>query len=217
MALTTTTGDVSATIQQVGELYADNLREHGCNSKSVGWKDAESQTLRFDKLAEVILPAHRSGGFTCNDWGCGYGAMLDYLQQRSDLTLNRYYGYDISPEMIAAARSTPRNRAEFIEAPLPTQLADYTFVGGTFNVRFQSSDAVWADYVRQSLCDLWKKTRQGLAFNLLTTFVDWRAEDLFYADPAEFFTFCRRNLSRYVTLLHDYTLYEWTILVRREP
>lgn len=207
---------VSDTIKRVGALYTGNLHEHGLSSRSVGWKDAESQRLRFDKLAEVILPEHRAAGFTCNDWGCGYGAMCDYLDQREDFTLNRYYGYDISKEMIAAARGAECSRAEFIEATLPTQIADYTFVSGTFNVRFQSSDADWADYIRQSLSDLWKKSRHGLAFNLLTTFVDWRADDLFYADPAEFFTFCRRKLSRFVTLLHDYPLYEWTILVRRE-
>ena len=210
------TGSVADTIKQVGALYTGNLSQHGLDSKSVGWKDAESQTLRFDKLAEVILPQHRTAGFTCNDWGCGYGAMCDYLQRRPDLTLNRYYGYDISSEMIAAARELPRERAEFIKSALPTQLADYTFVSGTFNVRFQANDSDWGDYIRQSLVDLWKKTKHGLAFNLLTTFVDWRDENLFYADPAEFFTFCRRKLSRFVTLLHDYPLYEWTILVRRE-
>ena len=50
----------------------------------------------------------------------------------------------------------------------------------------------------------WNHVRRGLAFNLLTTYVDWRKDDLYYADPGRYFDFCRRELSRYVTLVHDY-------------
>jgi hypothetical protein len=62
---------------------------------------------------------------------------------------------------------------------------------------------------------LWERTTTGLAFNALTTFVDYREPNLFYADPSRFLDFCARTLSRRVVLLHDYDLYEWTILVRR--
>jgi hypothetical protein len=44
--------------------------------------------------------------------------------------------------------------------------------------------------------------------------VDKRRANLFYADPAEWFEHCRRSYSRHVSLLHDYPLYEFTILVR---
>ena len=39
--------------------------------------------------------------------------------------------------------------------------------------------------------------------------------DLFYADPLHLFDRCKRTYSRFVTLLHDYPLYEFTIIVRR--
>jgi hypothetical protein len=38
--------------------------------------------------------------------------------------------------------------------------------------------------------------------------------DLYYADPLFFFEHCRQRFSRRVALLHDYPLYEFTILVR---
>ena len=38
--------------------------------------------------------------------------------------------------------------------------------------------------------------------------------DLFYADPCWLFDQCKRRHSRDVALLHDYGLYEFTILVR---
>ena len=38
---------------------------------------------------------------------------------------------------------------------------------------------------------------------------------LHYADPLELFDYCKRNFSAAVALLHDYGLYEFTIIVRK--
>ena len=59
-----------------------------------------------------------------------------------------------------------------------------------------------------------KLSKKGFGFNLLSTYVDWKEDHLYYGDPLFFFDFCKRHVSRYVSLLHDYPLYEWTILVR---
>jgi hypothetical protein len=40
--------------------------------------------------------------------------------------------------------------------------------------------------------------------------------DLFYADPCVYFDLCKRRYSRQVALLHDYGLYEFTLIVRKE-
>ena len=39
-------------------------------------------------------------------------------------------------------------------------------------------------------------------------------DDLYYGDPSFFFDHCKREHSRHVALLHDYGLWEWTIVVR---
>jgi hypothetical protein len=38
---------------------------------------------------------------------------------------------------------------------------------------------------------------------------------LYYADPCALFDLCKRRYSKHVALLHDYGLYEFTILVRK--
>lgn len=205
-------GDVDEALRGVGDLYTSNIGKHGVDPAAVGWRDRETHELRFDKLAQVLSRGEEP--FTVNDHGCGYGALFEYLVAQG-LPVSAYCGTDISAEMLAAARErVPDPRAEFVEAPLPPAAADYTFVSGTFNVRLGASDDAWERYVKETLVALAARSRRGLAFNLLTTYVDWRADDLFYADPARFFDFCRTELSRYVTLLHDYPLYEWTMLVR---
>jgi SAM-dependent methyltransferase len=207
--------ELSDALAGVEALYTANLAEHGTSSASVGWPDPDAQRLRFDKLAYVIASDPPAEPITVNDWGCGYGAMFRYLDERPDVRLGGYTGYDISAEMLDAARGfVDDTRAHWAQGAEVTEDADYSFVSGTFNVRMEASDAAWQRYVEDTLKLLAQRSQRGFAFNLLTTYVDWRKDDLFYADPAHFFTFCRENISRYVTLLHDYPLYEWTIAVR---
>ena len=60
---------------------------------------------------------------------------------------------------------------------------------------------------------------KGFAFNCLTSYSDpekMRA-DLFYPNPCQVFDHCKTKFSRHVALLHDYGLYEFSILVRKSP
>jgi SAM-dependent methyltransferase len=208
---------VRGAIEGVEALYTSNLEEHGIDSRAVGWPTQASQLLRFEKLAYLLEADDHAGDVTVNDWGCGYGAMFGFLESRLRNRFTRYYGYDISPEMLRAARGhVDDSRAELIESDRVTHDADYTFVSGTFNVRLDATEDTWGEYVRGVLREIAARSRRGFAFNLLTTYVDWRKDDLFYADPTEWFTFCRSELCRHVTLLHDYPLYEWTIVAMHE-
>src|SRR5215217_3324793 len=135
---------MSETLKDVADLYSTNLDTHGVSPLSVGWRDEASQRLRFAKLCEVIEPQHASQGITVNDLGCGYAAMFRYLDQLDFLKLDRYFGYDISPDMlIAAERLVADARAEFHRDASMTTEADYSFVSGIFNVRFEASDEDW--------------------------------------------------------------------------
>ena len=201
----------------VANLYSSSLKAHGLTPKGVGWKDEDSQRLRFEKLAQVIDMRTAGEGISVNDFGCGYGAMFRYFDEMPSVRLTRYYGYDISEEMLAAAKQFVDDpRAEFIQSSQATHEADYSFVSGTFNVKLEASDEIWTEYMKEMLMNLSAMSVRGFAFNILTTYVDWKQENLYYADPFIFFDFCKRNISRYVSLLHDYPLFEWTMIVRKE-
>ena len=59
---------------------------------------------------------------------------------------------------------------------------------------------------------------KGFAFNLLTRYSDSELmrPDLYYADPLFLFDYCKNKYSRLVSIIHDYPLYEFTVLVRKE-
>jgi SAM-dependent methyltransferase len=203
----------------VARLYSQSLGVHGPVPQGVGWKTGEDQRLRFDKLATVLgPPGSLPVGVSVNDLGCGYGAMFWYLDRLLAGRLARYSGYEISPDMLSSAKQQVADpRADFLESPRVLRQADYSFACGTFNVKLEVPEDAWTEYMKDTLMNLAEMSWRGFAFNVLSTYVDWKRETLYYADPLMFFDFCKRNISRYVSLLHDYPLYEWTMIVRKGP
>ena len=205
-------------LRPIHDLYAKNIREMGVTPKAVGWKTDECQQMRFEKLAAVISE-EKSAGVTVNDYGCGYGAMLKYLRKKRHIQVTRYNGYDISKEMLAAAQkelSAFTGRLNLVASENITTVADYSFVSGTFNVRFDVTTAAWEKYLRGKLFELDRYSKKGFAFNLLTSYVDYEEYHLYYGDPCYWFEYCKKNFSKRVSLLHDYPLWEWTMIVKKE-
>ncbi len=195
--------------------YAPRLDQHGASARGVDWNSSESQALRFDQLLRV-----REGGVPCSllDYGCGYGALAHRLVAQGEPV--DYRGFDVSERMIDLARAHNPDPAgcRFSNRPNELEPADYAVASGVFNLRLNVGEAAWEAYVLETLDTLARLGRRGFAFNLLTSWsdADRMRPDLFYADPARFFDHCKRRYSRSVALLHDYGLYEWTMLVRTD-
>jgi len=209
------TGRSEAILQTVERYYTDRLREFGATARGVDWNSAESQVLRFDRLLQVVHGAPPAG--TLLDVGCGYGALLDTIRQRG-LDLD-YRGFDICHEMVAAARTRHGTdpRAAFTTDPAALRPASYAVASGIFNVKLHHDAADWHDYVWTAIGSLDAAGSHGFAFNMLSTYSDpeRRRDTLYYADPLEVFDRCKRQFSPLVALLHDYPLFEFTIVVRK--
>jgi len=205
-----------ALLQAVERYYTGRLREHGATAKGVDWNTEESQRLRFDQLARLWEQDERRDDRSVIDFGCGYGALLDYLRAAgSEL---RYQGFDISDAMIreATSRAGARGRSTFTTDSARLERADYVVASGVFNVKLESDAQAWEAYMHQTVDTLASLATRGFAFNALTSYSDpeKRRDNLYYADPRYWFDHCKRTYSRFVTLVHDYPLYEFTILVR---
>jgi SAM-dependent methyltransferase len=200
----------------VAESFGRAIRHFGPINRGVGWKSPDGHQLRFDVLAGVFGPEAENGGLIVNDLGCGYGAFFDFLKDRPALRGGRYYGYDISEDMLITARDRIDDpRASFEFASRAAHSADYSFVCGSYNIKMYASDEEWRTFIETSLLELWSKTKVALAYNMMSTYGEPLENTIYYADPAVFFDFCMHNLSPNVTLLHDYSLPEWTMFVYR--
>ena len=202
-------------LSEVATYYSEKFAQHGESPRGVDWNGEESQTLRFEQLCKIV---ENHSQFSLNDLGCGYGALHDFLSRRyEDFS---YSGIDVSESMIKAATTrlggVPKVR--FVLSGEPDQIADYGAASGIFNVRLGRSDSEWRVYLEATLDVLDRSSRVGFAFNCLTSYSDSdkMRDYLYYADPCFLFDLCKRRYSRNVALLHDYGLYEFTILVRKQ-
>ncbi len=200
-------------LDSVNNYYTEKIKEHGVSPRGVDWNSTESQELRFEQLCKVI---NDKNSFSILDYGCGYGALLQYLNKSG--YNSSYYGFDISDEMIAQAKKSNGNdNAVWTTKLASEETFDYTIASGIFNVRLGTNDADWTNYIQETLTTLNKYSKKGFSFNMLTSYSDkeYMRDYLFYANPAYFFDFCKKKFSKYVAVLHDYPLYEFTILVRK--
>lgn len=203
-------------LSDVADYYAAKLAQHGQSARGVDWNGEAGQVLRFQELCRAIAP---NTPFSVTDLGCGYGAMYDYLEaQYADFS---YLGVDVSQSMIDAAgtRLAGRTNVRLLQADRADVVNDYAIASGIFNVRLGRLDHEWQAYLEQALDTLHDTSRLGFSFNCLTSYsdADRMRPDLYYADPCRLFDLCKRRYGRNVALLHDYDLYEFTILVRKSP
>lgn len=198
----------------VSEYYTDKLKKYGTTPQGVDWNSEESQKLRFLQLIKVLPQDLLS--YSLLDWGCGYGALYDFLQQYGHTP--RYSGFDLSLEMIKTCKKKFVNQPPYwYESEESLPIHDFVIASGIFNVKMGFSNEEWLEYVLKTLHSVNNHSARGFSFNILTSYSDqeYMKNNLFYADPCFFFDYCKKNFSREVALLHDYELYEFTILVRK--
>src|SRR5215207_7939077 len=128
-------------LAQVQEYYDEKIRTYGPVARGVDWNSPESQQLRFAQLLKLI---DHSRPFTVNDFGCGYGALLDYLQKSAFQF--QYAGFDISAEIIAKAEELHPG-SSFVTQQNQLREADYTLASGIFNVKLSTPDEEWKKYM----------------------------------------------------------------------
>jgi len=201
-------------LKAVETYYSGKIKEYGVSAKGVDWNSETSQELRFDQLLKVV---QSSNDFSLLDYGCGYGALLNYLKNK--VSSFNYIGYDISEEMLLKAneQNAAKQEIKWVNS-LNEQTCDYSIASGIFNVMVDQKEEIWKHYVEDILIDMNERSNKGFSFNMLTKYSDkeYMRDYLYYGDPAFYFDFCKTNFSKYVALLHDYPLYEFTIIVKKE-
>ncbi|KAB1083648.1 class I SAM-dependent methyltransferase [Neorhizobium galegae] len=202
-------------LKDVASYYAGRIAEHGQTAAGVDWNSHAGQMMRFNQLLKVV---DSSQPYSIADIGCGYGALLDYLSSMGHTT--RYVGVDIAVPMIEAARSRFASSpgVTFRLGNSPDEMVDYSVASGIFNVRLGRSDEEWLAYLIETLDAMNATSQMGFSFNCLTSYsdADRMRHDLYYANPLDLFDLCKRRYSRQVALLHDYELYEFTMIVRKQ-
>ncbi len=199
-------------------VYFDGkFEKFGRTPLGVDWNSSLSQKIRFEQVLKIINP--NMDIFNINDIGCGYGQLTELLDNNRIL---KYTGYDLSEKMISAAKKEYASSEKFnfikINDFNEIEIADYSVASGIYNMKLDATDSEWTNYVVESLKLIFQKSKFGFSFNMLTSYSDIikKRDDLYYGDPCFYFDYCKRNFSKNIALLHDYGLYDFTILVTKD-
>jgi SAM-dependent methyltransferase len=205
----------SNSLEKVKDYFTEKLNTFGATYRAMDYNSVEAQEMRFFQLTKVI-DAHQK--YSLFDFGSGYGAMYDYLVR---LGHNLHYvGYDIVEPMVIKGRELHPDNPDcwFTSNIEEVPMLDYAVLSGTFNMKLDAGHDSWTKIIIKCLHQMNDHATKGIAFNMLTKYSDSDKirEDLYYGDPCFFFDYCKRNFSLNVALLHDYRLYDFTIIVRKD-
>ena len=197
--------------------YRTLLARHGAVPEALQYSDAASQAARFGVLSAVADPLG-----SVLDVGCGLAHLCHYL--RAAGFEGRYHGVDMVPEFVElAARALGDDRHASValgeaSGTLPTGF-DYALLSGVFNNRMEDNRG----FMEGTLRRMFDAAERGIAFNAMSTHVDYRDPELYYVDPMEVFGFCKTELGGHPVLRHDYVLredgfpFEFVMYVYKSP
>ena len=204
-------------IKKAAHYFSKKVIEFGDSPKGVDWNSIDSQLIRLSQVIKLIDGKDR---FSINDLGCGNGQLIEKI--KTDLFPEfRYIGSDISKEMIDLStlkyKSDERVKFIHIQKVSDIPVCDFTIASGIFNMKLSINVADWEKYIFNTLSIMNEKSTKGFSFNMLTSYSDKEKmrDDLYYADPCIIFDFCKKNFSKNISLLHDYDLYDFTIIIRK--
>lgn len=199
---------------KIKNYFLDCFNKFGVTPMGLNWNSIEAQEIRFEQVSKVI---NYTEPYSIIDFGCGYGSLINYLKLKGHTFT--YTGYDIVDEMILKGRELHQfdNQCTFTHKEEILTKSDYVVESGIFNVKQSITDREWTEYIISLLNKMNSLAKVGMACNFLTKYSDpeFKRSDLYYADPCFIFDYCKNNFSRNVALLHDYDLYDFTIIVRK--
>lgn len=185
--------------------YKALFKKYGVDAKSVQWSDKESQYKRFEALLEV-----ENNILSIIDLGCGFGDLYEYLKLKN--FNGKYLGLDNVDEFIDAAKerfsdtNTEFKKFDINTSEIPKGY-DYIILSGVFNNKFDGN----YDFMINTINEMFKQCEKGIAFNAMSSYVDYQADNLYYSNPLEIFDYCKIHLTRKVILKHDYIVKEGSI------
>lgn len=202
-------------LQMVEGYYASKLARFGATPMGVDWSCTATQELRFVKLLRIC---ESQGAITLNDFGCGYGALLDFIKRTHKPHAINYLGLDVSSDMISRARALwPSSKdARFLIGAEVDRIADYSVASGIFNVKLLIPRAKWEEFIRHTLNNIHRSSQRGFAVNflrLLPNHTDTPPE-LYRSTADVWVDYCRTQYRAEVEVLEHHANREFTLLVR---
>ncbi|MGB6464514.1 MAG: class I SAM-dependent methyltransferase [Nitrosotalea sp.] len=185
--------------------YSTLFDTHGVSSKSIGWLNGR-QSIRFS----VICQVGDLDNSTILDVGCGFGDLYGYLKHKKIKMM--YHGVDINSKFIDIAKKR-YSKASFevrdIQKEKFSRHFDWVVATGITN------HASTYPHLKEILKEMFHICKKGVAIDFISTYVDYKDKEIFYTSPEKILSFAK-ELTRRVTLRHDYMPFEFTLYLYKD-
>jgi SAM-dependent methyltransferase len=143
------------------------------------------------------------------DVGCGLGDLILFLNQKVGNNFS-YKGIDISEDLIDSAKKEWSKENIKFEVSDIFEIRENDFdiclLSGALSYKIVDNEG----YARSCIKRMFELSNDAIALNFLTSYVDFQVEKNHHYNPSDIFNFAK-TLTKYVNLIHDYPLWEFTI------
>jgi SAM-dependent methyltransferase len=202
---------------EIAAYYSGKIARFGATPLGVDWTCVPTQQMRMVqllKLCDFRLP------FSLNDLGCGYGALIAYLDQWHQGHPIDYVGADLSAAMLRHARRLwhGRNCVRFVMGHASPRIADYSVASGIFNVQLDQPRSRWEEFIGDTLHGLHRTSAKGFAVNFVSADAYGTAAPaaLYTTKPERWTQYCAAQFGSRAQVIDGYGLREFTLIVRPE-
>ena len=190
--------------------YVERYQKFGYSPLSLGWGKNGKQKVRFQILTEIGIKKTSS----ILDIGCGFGDLFKYLKDVG--WSGNYVGLDINDILLKEAiKQYPEINVKNIDI-LTDELSDnFDFVlsSGVFNAKLKCEDNY--NYICYMLQKMFSLCNEGVAVDFLSSYVDFKNEIAFHAEPETIFKIAK-SISKRILIRHDYMPYEFTLYIYKD-
>ncbi len=193
-------------IEKNKKIFEESFEKYGDSPKSCLWD--EKMVFRYEELTKVA----NLEGSTILEIGCGIGGFYDYLIHEKGMKKIEYKGVDLVEGMIELAKKkypTAKFETRNVLEDKINEKYDYVILCGVFNVMMDE------DVMKELLKEAFSYCEKGIAFNFISSYVNFREEEISYHNPQEIFSFCVENLSKKVSMNHHYKKCDVSMFVYR--
>lgn len=192
--------------------YESCLEKYGDSHLGVDWPNQQDAEVRYQVMLEIIKKETQTN-ISLLDFGCGTSHLYEYILHK-EIDNIEYAGLDLSKKFVnLSEKKFPHIKyycLDILEEHVNLPDFDYIVLNGVFTEKRDLSFDEMFSYFKRVLILLFHKAKIGIAFNVMSSHVEWERNDLFHLPLDTLVAFLIRELTRDFIIRNDYGLYEYT-------
>lgn len=202
---------------QIYKHYEKCLEKYGDNHKGVDWPNYEDMIKRYKIMLNIINYFDINKNYSILDFGAGCGEMYNFINN-NNYNL-QYTALDISTKFCNVIKKKFKDinviNIDILKEKLNINY-DFVIINGVFTEKRDLNDEEMWIFFKNILNKLWKITKLGISFNVMTPIVDFKDEKLFYLSFDKLGKFLKENLSKNYIINHSYGLWDYAVYVFKD-